>query len=303
MPLSSSSARAVIDLGTNTFHLLGVRIDAQGKLHELLRKRRFVYLASDGIEHIGQAAFQRAVDTIQEFAEALTDAGITQVRALGTAALRTADNGRELVQAIAERTGIQTELIDGREEARLIHRGVTAAVPALEDTGLIMDIGGGSVEFILANEQRVIWAESYPIGIAVLRKRFHHSDPLTQEEELALRQFLRTALQPIAQQLDHRPAKLLLGASGTFDVIGNLLPTTRSGTHFRRVAVEEIHPFINRIRRSSLQHRLHGSGLPKERAELIVVALILLEEVLRLSPFTAVEVSDYAMKEGALLEM
>ena len=301
--LPPSSARAVIDLGTNTFHLLGVRIDANGRLHELLRKRRFVYLATDGIEHIGQAAFERAVSTVQEFAEALQEAGITRVRALGTAALRTADNGLELVRAIAERTGIQPELIDGREEARLIHRGVTAAVPVLEGTGLIMDIGGGSVEFILATEDRVLWAESYPIGIAVLRKRFHRTDPLSPTDEQALRTYLREALRPLAAQLTVAPAKLLLGASGTFDVIADLLPTIRSGTHFRRVAVSAVRPFIDRLRNTTLQTRLATPGLPKERAELIVVALILLEEVLRLSAFHSVEVSDYAMKEGALLEM
>ena len=300
---TASTARAVIDLGTNTFHLLGVRIDADGQLHELLRERRFVYLATDGIEHIGKAAFERAVNTVQEFAEALKRAGITRVRALGTAALRTADNGRELVQAIAERTGIQPELIDGREEARLIHRGVTAAVPVIKGTGLIMDIGGGSVEFILATEDRVLWAESYPIGIAVLRKRFHRSDPLSAAEEAAMRAFLREALTPLARQLTVAPAKLLLGASGTFDVIGDLLPTIRSGTHFRRVAVDAVHPFIEELRGSTLQTRLATPGLPKERAELIVAALILIEEVLRLSAFESVEVSDYAMKEGALLEM
>ena len=293
----------MIDLGTNTFHLLGARIDAEGRLHELIRRRRFVFLATDGIEHIGKAAFERAVNTVQEFAEALREAGITQVRALGTAALRTADNGRELIQAIAERTGIQPELIDGREEARLIHRGVTAAVPRVEGTGLIMDIGGGSVEFILMTEQRVLWAESYPIGIAVLRKRFHRSDPLSATDEQALRTYLRAALQPLARQLTVAPAKLLLGASGTFDVIGDLLPTVRSGHHFRSVAVEAVHPFIDRLRTTSLAERQSLPELPRERAELIVVALILIEEVLRLSAFRTVEVSDYAMKEGALLEM
>ena len=299
----TSAARAVIDLGTNTFHLLGVRVDADGRLHELLRQRRFVFLASEGIEHIGQAAFERAMATMQEFAEALRAAGITRVRALGTAALRTADNGRELIRAIAERTGIHTELIDGREEARLIHRGVTAAVPRIEGRGLIMDIGGGSVEFILVSEDRVLWAESYPIGIAVLRRRFHRSDPLGATEETGLRAFLRGALRPLAEQLTVAPAKLMLGASGTFDVIGDLLPTERSGAHFRRVAVSAVRPFIDRLRSSTLQTRLGIPGLPKERAELIVVALLLIEEVLALSAFEAVEVSDYAMKEGALLEM
>ena len=119
----------VIDLGTNTFHLLIIEKSSLGTSHEIARERIFIKLASEGIETIGAAPFQRGLKAMIRFSEILKEYQVSNIKAIGTAALRTASNGKDFVQLIFKKTGIQIELIDGTEEARLIYQGVKEAFP------------------------------------------------------------------------------------------------------------------------------------------------------------------------------
>ena len=116
---------------------------------------------------------------------------IKKVKAIGTAALRTASNGQEFIDTVKKKYNISIELIDGNREAELIYKGVILAIPFQEKNYLLMDIGGGSVEFIIANKNKVLWAKSFPIGVAVLYKRFQHSEPILPEEVKGVKAFFR----------------------------------------------------------------------------------------------------------------
>lgn len=291
---------AVIDLGTNTFHLLIAYPAAGGRFTEVYRERRFVKLAEEGISYIGPQAWSRGMDAMQAFARAIGSYEVSQVRAIGTAALRTAANGSDFVREVWEKTGITIQLIDGQEEARLIHQGVALAVPFRASTRLLMDIGGGSVEFILADADEVYWSVSLPIGVAVLHKQFHTVDPISAAQQEALRQFLAEALQPLATQLLRHPVTELVGASGTFDVLETYL-SDRSDPTVLEVAT--IAPFRDRLVAMPLNERLQMEDMPPARAEMLPVALILLDVVIQLAAIQRVRVSPYALKEGVLAEM
>lgn len=180
---------AVIDLGTNTFHLLIVEDNGDGSFRELYRKQHFVKLAEEGIQTIGAAAFARGLDVMESFNITLDEYKVNQLTAFGTAALRTASNGQDFVNQVKEKNGIEIELISGDREAVLIHKGVLQAVPFTSERMLIMDIGGGSVEFIIADKNQVYWAQSFPIGVAVLYKNFHQNNPITNTEIQATQAF------------------------------------------------------------------------------------------------------------------
>ena len=140
---------AIIDLGTNTFHLLVAEQQLDNSFKELYRKRYFVKLAEEGIETIGQASLQRGLVALQHFRQVIDELQVKKVKAIGTAALRTATNGPAFVQQVKEDFAISIELITGSQEAAYIHQGVAMAVPFQEENYLLMDIGGGSVEFII----------------------------------------------------------------------------------------------------------------------------------------------------------
>ena len=293
----------VIDLGTNTFHLLISEKQADGTIKELFRERIFVKLGEDGVQTIGESPFRRAVEAIISYKKTLDKFGVKKVNAFGTAALRTASNGPLLIQKIKEDSGIEVKLNPGEEEARLIHLGVIQAVPLHNENGLIMDIGGGSVEFIIANNSGVIWAQSFPIGVSVLFNEFHNSDPISKDEIKNIEKYLESQLQPLFEALKTNPTPLLIGASGTFDVLDVLLSKKRISTVHSIVEVDDFFPLYNQLMKSTLPERLSMEKVPDNRAEMIIVALILINLILEKANIKRIAVSAYAMKEGILQEM
>ncbi|MEM6377468.1 MAG: exopolyphosphatase [Bacteroidota bacterium] len=293
---------AVIDLGTNTFHLLIVSVE-DGQFSTLYRERRFIKLAEQGIETIGASAYNRAMEAMTAYAKILKEHQVEECQAFGTAALRTASNGPQFIEDVLQETGIQIQLIDGQREAGLIHKGVALAVPFAKHPILIMDIGGGSVEFIIANEDQVFWAQSFPIGVAVLHRSFHQHDPITDAEKAALLSFLEQTLKPLKVALERYPCHELAGASGTFDVLENILSEDRCGPHCAEIAAHKLQKISTEIISNALPERLLIPGLPKERADLIVVAMLLIEYVCQLADIDTIYVSAFAMKEGMIAEL
>ena len=295
---------ACIDLGTNTFHLL-IGYWADDKLEVIYRERHFVKVASDGIGTIGQEPFARALTATEALGASLAKYKVVASVAFGTAALRTATNGEQLKTQLEKRLGIPIQVIDGKREASLITMGVLAAGLPADEHYLIMDIGGGSVEFIVVENGVTRFSESYPIGAQVLRQDFHRQEPfrkstVNQVQEDALFAHLTSTLGNLKREVGNRA--ILVGASGTFDVIGDLygkrvndavsiLPATRILSLYEEVAG------INDVQ------RLEDPRLPDDRADMIVVALALIVHVLRTFPQDQIFTCDYALKEGAILEL
>lgn len=292
--------KAVIDLGTNTFHLLIVETNGTGQLEEIYRKRIFVQLAEESITRIGAGAFERGLAALREYREALDKHDVTNVRAFGTAALRRAENSPEFRAAIKKETGIEVEVIGGDEEARLITDGVRLAIPMEEKPVLIMDIGGGSVEFIIANNQEVFWAQSFPVGVAVLYNDFHKNEPITTQEITTIQQFLDKTLAPLKTALHTHDVSALVGASGTFDVLEAMLVEVKPHPLHAILDAKDFYPIYEKIVSENLEKRLKINKLPTQRAQLIVVALVLIHYVLDLIEVEKIVVSMYAMKEGML---
>ncbi|PPK84072.1 exopolyphosphatase/guanosine-5'-triphosphate,3'-diphosphate pyrophosphatase [Neolewinella xylanilytica] len=301
--MSNETLRAVIDLGTNTFHLLIAAVEAGDRVREVYRERIFVKLASDGIETIGPEPFARGIEALHHFAAVISQHRVERVTAIGTAALRTATNGPVFVRTAEQQTGIVIRLIQGDLEAELITRGVLAALPPLQDRVMIMDIGGGSTEFIIASEAGVHWRQSFPIGVAVLQRRFHRTDPISEAEIRELDEYLTRTLVPLRDVLSEYPTHHLVGAAGTFDVLADVLRDVDESPHptSHRLALGGLEALHFRIVASTIDERLAIEGVPAERADLIVVAMLLIRFVMQLAATERITVSDYAMKEGILL--
>ncbi|MCB0598027.1 MAG: Ppx/GppA family phosphatase [Lewinellaceae bacterium] len=299
------SRYAVIDLGTNTFHLLIAEEGPSGKIKEVFRERRFVKLAEEGIDAIGEQPYRRGLETLQRFRRILAAHAVPveQVRVFGTAALRTASNGPAFIREVQESTGIEIRLISGDREAELIYKGVIMAVPPTEERMLIMDIGGGSVEFIIADYTGVLWAQSFPAGVAVLYKNFHRHEPILPQEVDAIHLFLQQQLAPLLDALGRFPTQRLVGASGTFDVMEFFLGEEKAHPLNATISAEKFLPFYEQLVKMDEHQRRNLPGMPLDRVDMIVVALILIEVVLKMAGIRQITVSAYAMKEGMLYEM
>lgn len=294
---------AVIDCGTNTFTLSLFEIDASGNFKRSLKERHYVELAAEGIHRIGPLAFQRGIDAFRSFRLFLQDHPKAQTVALGTAALRRASNQQAFVQTVKEVSSIDIQIIDGDQEAALIYQGVRLAAPLGKKPSLIIDIGGGSVEFIIADQQQLLWAKSYPIGVAVLFEKFHQTDPISTKHIQQLREHLSVALADFLSILDNYAIEHLIGASGSFDVLDRMVGSKEEGALFGYIDAQDFANIRDQLVKSSFEERLKMEKLSPTRAKLIVISLLLTDFIHQKIKSPRLVVSNHAMREGLVYKL
>lgn len=299
---------AALDLGTNTFHLIIADID-QGLIQQIvLADQKHVKIGEGGINSgkITEAAFQRGLKALSEFSSIILEHKVDIIKAVGTAAFRTALNGPDFIQQVKNKTGIQIEIIDGEREADLIYQGVRQAIH-LDDNSVIMDIGGGSVEFIFANGQGIVWKKSYPIGAAKLMAMFHHSDPISNDDKKVIITHLDSVLTDLFSfSLKYKP-KVLIGSAGAFETFAALCQVKSKskpiGTNKSfEFDLNQLNLIIEDILSSTHQERLTNDAILSVRKDMIVVASLLTKYIIDKLNIESAKLSVYALKEGLLLK-
>jgi exopolyphosphatase/guanosine-5'-triphosphate,3'-diphosphate pyrophosphatase len=292
--------RAVIDLGTNTFNLLVVEMQSEGYPKVLHRERRGVSLGMGGITKglLHPDAMKRGMDCLTAYQAIAHQLNVEKIRAIGTSALRDAANAGEWIEEIRQELGIQIEIISGLEEARMIFNGVSMS-KQLSDSGLIMDIGGGSTEFIHYNEGEIISETSLNIGLSRMYQLFKVSDPFTQHDIEVLFNFLE---EQAIGKLDDIQAKALIGASGTFETFYELLHSEMSTDPFEAIQMNmnDFMAMIDQVIASTLEERSVNPQITEIRKQMAPFAALKVKWVMQKINFKEVWVSPCSLKEGAL---
>ncbi len=304
---------AVIDLGTNGFRLVIAkntvtpsRDDAEsikgGSFTVIHRVAKELQLASAGIHHIGNAPFQRGLNAMHFFADVLKKYNVLKVKAFATAALRIADNGQHFIQTVYEQTGIAIELISGDREAELIYKGMRISVPLSNEPVLMVDIGGGSVEFIIANNEKMLWAKSFNVGVAILKQRFHHNDPITEKEIDTIKAFLDHETALFIQQLPIFKPQTPIIASGTLDYIVKIL---RGGYEqpFSEIPDTALNAIYDRLVYLSIAELKAIPEVPADKIEMNTVCMVLMAWIMEKMQSSMLIASRNSMKTGVLQEL
>ena len=297
---------AIIDLGTNTFHLLVADVRDSG-YHIIHRDRLAVKIGMGGINRgfITEGGVQRAMVSLQSFKNTIDEMHVEKVYAFGTSALRNAKNGVEVVQKIKTITGIDVNIISGDREAEFIYFGVKEAVGLGQDTSMIMDIGGGSVEFIIANNDKIFWKESFEIGAQRLLEKFQHHDPILPQEIDDLIIYIDQILQPLQKAITLYNPFVLVGSSGTFDTLSDIFCARH---HILKtpdevetpLSIEGFYEIYHELLIKDREARMLIPGMIEMRVDMIVVACCLIKYLLENFPFNRIRVSTYSLKEGVL---
>ncbi len=289
---------AIIDLGTNTFHLLIVDTTKFFSQKEIFyRERVYVFLGKGNRSEIHPESYKKGIETLHHFSSIIKQYEVSKTIALGTEALRKTSNGPMFCAEVLEKTNINIEIIDGLKEALLIANGVKLLDLPLGEQ-LVMDIGGGSVEFIHLKDKEIIWSQSFKIGISVLYNSFVDSEPMSEAALGKLDDFLELSLQELWMKVS--PTNLsLIGASGTFEVLKS---EERNLAQLSSISLTTIKDLYRRLRVLSLEERVASGYIVAERAKYIVVALHLVLYVLKRLDIKACFLSPYAMKEGAIAQ-
>ncbi len=297
---------AIIDLGTNTFHLLIVAYDERYNYRMIHRERKTVMIGKGGINLgiISDEGQCRALETLEHFQQVIKKNGVEQVAATATSAFRNAKNGQELADRIYQRTGINIDIISGAREAEYIFRGVRSAMP-LRGCSVIMDIGGGSVEFIICDADQILWKESFEIGAQRLLDHFDIQDPISEDNIRELLHLFQEKLASLGQAITKYKPTTLIGASGTFDTLSDIyvihenFSVTPNASELP-LTYDFFQQTLSELSKKDRKGRLDMPGMVEMRVDMIVVASWLVQFVLETYHIRNIRVSAFALKEGLL---
>ncbi|HEY2582996.1 MAG TPA: exopolyphosphatase [Mucilaginibacter sp.] len=306
----SKNLAAAIDLGTNTFQFLIAREDESG-YHEIISIQETVKLGEGGINKglIQPAAFERGINAMIKFHELILKHDIKKISAIATSALRSATNGQDFIDEVKTRTGISIEIIDGDKEAAYIYKGVKSAGCLSRKDSLIIDIGGGSVEFIIGNVDEIKWKRSFEIGCARLMDRFHRTDPIPPESITALTLYLQDSLKDLFTATAGFSIENITGSSGAFETYAEIIefgkgnPIDLKKTKRYSFDKDEFLSLIEKLVLSSHQQRLAMEGIIPLRVDMIVTAALITRFVMQNLEVYNVVMTTNSLKEGVLAEM
>lgn len=296
---------AVIDLGTNTFHLIIADLSANG-VKVLYKTNIPVQLGQGRINEntIIPEAFERGIQALKEFKTEIIKHQAEKVCAIATSAIRSAANGAEFVTAAQRRAEINITVITGEQEAAYIFNGVRAT-GIIQQQSLIMDIGGGSTEFIICNPQGYLWKKSYNIGAARLLQAYFHSDPISQQDQSAIKAQLNTELTALKTACITYQPTVLIGSAGAFETFAAMLlkdtdVKTISSAVFNFEAYQKL---AQKLITSTHDQRVSMPDLIPLRVDMIVIASILTNYILEELQLKSISLSTFDLKMGVLYQL
>ncbi len=301
---------AAIDIGTNSIHLVVARALTGGGFDVVTSEKEMVRLGSGGgdMKRLEPDAIDRGMAALARMVDMAASYG-ADVTAVATSAVREAENRQELVDRAADELGLTIEVISGYEEARLIFHGVIHAVPAADQRVLVVDIGGGSTEFIIGERAELIEARSLRLGSIRLTERFlsaSRSERPSAKAVAQCRTFLQAALSGVARDLGgHRP-QLAIGSSGTIMAVASMIAAAR-GAELRQMnamvfTAQELRQVVEQLVSSSAEGRRRIRGLDERRVDIIVGGALLLDEIFNAFDLASMTVSELALREGVLYD-
>ena len=301
---------AILDLGTNTFHLLIADVNDKRETKKIFKSKRSVKLGEGAIHklRIGTIPYDRGLKTMRDYAQIIQCNKVDKVFGFATSAIRSATNGKKFIKEIFRETGIRIKIISGEREAELIYFGVKQCVQMSDSPSLIMDIGGGSTEFIIANDKKIFWKHSFNIGAARLLETIKPSDPILPGEINVLKKYLDKILMPLDEAVKKIPVKQLIGSSGSFDTLAEMIgwkfhrKNVIKGIKSYNFNLDEYFRLHTILLASTTRQRMKMKGLVKMRVDMIVLSTICTHYVIRKFNFKEMLLSKYALKEGALWE-
>jgi exopolyphosphatase/guanosine-5'-triphosphate,3'-diphosphate pyrophosphatase len=300
---------AAIDIGTNSVHMIVVRLRADLSFEVIDREKVMVRLGAGGLDGkaLTNEAMTAALQALSKFRRLAESHGVDQILAAATSATREARNGGEFLARVERETGIRPNVIPGSEEARLIHQAAVYGVDVGSARAVVVDIGGGSVEITLGTATSIQLARSFKVGVIRLTERFVQSDPISERDARKLSKFVLAEIDRHCEQITAIGFDRVIGTSGTILSLGQLAAANARGippTDLRnlRVSAKQIRRLRKSVSSLDLESRLALPGLDPRRADLVVAGAILLDTILRRLGAEDITLCDLALREGLILD-
>lgn len=308
-PSPEAEVLAAVDIGTNSMHLVVARMMGRHRFEVLEREKEMVRLGSGGgdMKHLDPEAVDRGIAALARFRE-VADVHGARLVAVATSAVREAENRGAFLERARAEAGVDVDIISGTEEARLIHLGVLQAVQVFEQRVLLCDIGGGSTEFLVGLRGDMLAARSMKLGSIRLTERFFQAKSLQAGEVDSCRRFIRATLSSFSREVRRLGFEVAVGSSGTIGALCSMAVGRRDQAPPRTWnSFELTRPDLDAVLKSLLKAptvsaRAKLPGLDPGRADIILAGALILEQAFEEFGLASMIFSDYALREGVLLD-
>ena len=299
---------AAIDIGTNSIHMIVVKVRPDLSFEVIDREKDMVRLGAGGLDgrNLTASAMSAGLQTLAKFKRLAESNKVDEIIAAATSATREAENGGDFIAEVARQTGIRIKVISGTEEARLIHLAAGYGVDVGGSTAAVIDIGGGSVEITLGTATHLTLGKSFKTGVIRLTEHFVKTDPLSARDQRRLVKHLNRTMGSYLEQIAKTGFDRVIGTSGTILSLGALALTDDGGPpddlRNQRVSAKLLRRLRKQLVAADIEERLHMPGLDPRRADLSVAGSVLLDTILRGLGAEDITLCDLALREGLVLD-
>lgn len=305
---------AAIDIGTNSIHMVVVRIIPALPAFTIIDREKDTVRLGDRDPETGNLKpeiMQKAIATLRRCQEVAKSLNAEQIIAVATSAVREAPNGRDFLKQIEAEIGLRVDLISGQEEARRIYLGVLSGMEFNNLPHIIIDIGGGSTELILGDSHEPRSLSSTKIGAVRLTAQFVSTDPISNAEYISLQAYVRGMLERSVEELrEHlNPGEFprLVGTAGTIETLAiiiareklGMVPTPLNGYQF---SLKDLRELVLRLRKMNYAERAAIPGMSDRRSEIIVAGAVILQEAMTLLSIDAIAICERSLREGVIVD-
>ena len=303
------SKLAVVDIGTNSIHMVLADIGADFSYTVLDRFKDMTRLGDGSFKthRLSTASIHRGVEVIQNLTSLAHNKGFDQIIATATSAVREAKNGGEFLKAVLKQTGLRVRVVSGHEEARLIYLGVRHSMELSDGPSLIVDVGGGSVELIACNRNRMLFGKSLKLGAIRLKDLYVKEDPPQNNSIKQMEKMIDRQLQLALKGVKEKQIERVVATSGMAANLTEIIYLRRTGRplgqlNLADISLDEVRAVESQLKKRDLQSRLNISGLDPRRVDTILPATMVLRHLMEHTHLTKMIISDKAIREGLIYD-
>ncbi|MEM6754802.1 MAG: Ppx/GppA phosphatase family protein [Cyanobacteria bacterium P01_C01_bin.38] len=303
-----------IDLGTNSVHMVIVRLEPQIPSFSIIGKEKeTVRLGDRDVEtgNLKSKIMEKTINALERFQEIAKTLNAEAIIAVATSAIREAPNGRDFLHRIKEELNLHVDLISGQEEARRIYLGVLSGMEFNNEAHTIIDIGGGSTELILGDSHEERCLSSTKVGAVRLTSEIVTTDPISDHEYNYLKAYARGMLErnveEVLSNLNFGEQLRLVGTSGTIETLANIhakeasdsTPSTLNGYTF---TLKDLREIVSNLRKMTNSERAEIPGMSDKRSEVILAGAVILQEAMTLLRVESITTCERALREGVIVD-
>jgi exopolyphosphatase / guanosine-5'-triphosphate,3'-diphosphate pyrophosphatase len=305
---------AAIDIGTNSIHMVVVKINAQLKTFSIITTQKDTVRLGDRnpkTKELTPEAISRSISSLKRCKDLMNSLNVDHIVAVATSATRESPNGLEFLEQVERETGIKVDLISGQEEARRIYLGVVSGMDFNHDPQVLIDIGGGSTELILADRYEPRFLSSTKVGAVRLTQEFITTDPISPEEYTYLQAYIKGMLERTVDELNSclKPNEQprLIATSGTAETLATIIALEQTESNLIPlngyiISNKDLKIWVKRLASMSYEERLAVSGMNDRRGEIIIAGSLILSEAMSLLNIDYLTISERALREGVIID-